>query len=107
MSSPSLALQRRAGGFTAQRGEVRLLARVVLAAGATLIVAAVVLFVLIARSDTVPSHYHDWALGRVIVRSASSAAMLLIGTLLLARVPRHPMGWLLCAPALGLALSDA
>ena len=57
-----------------------------------------------ARAD-VPAPAADVA--RQLVRVGSGVPLLLLGALMLARVPRHPIGWILCAAALGMLLAFA
>jgi two-component system NarL family sensor kinase len=105
MSASSLAVARRAHEIVADRDDRHLAARVVLATGTALIVGALVLLVLV-EAATVPDAGHPSA-ARVLVRVVSGAPVLVLGVLLLARIPRHPLGWLLCATGLGMALAAA
>jgi signal transduction histidine kinase len=105
MTASSLAVVRRAHEIVAERNDTHLAARVVLVTGTALIVGALVLLVLV-EAAVVPGAGHPSA-ARVLVRVASGAPVLVLGALLLARIPRHPLGWLLCATGLGMALAAA
>ena len=105
MSVSSVAVERPAHGLVSERERPRLAPRVVLATGAALIVAALVLLALVEGADVPTAQRAD--AGRVLVRIVSCAPLLPLGALLLARVPRHPIGWLLCTTALGMALAVA
>ena len=101
--SASVAVERAAASA---RGDThpRSRARALLAVGGTLAFAGLALFVLGARGDVaVPAA----DVARQLVRVASGVPLLLLGALMLARVPRHPIGWILCAAALGLLLAFA
>jgi signal transduction histidine kinase len=103
--STSLVIDGRARPVAAGRDEARSAARVVMVAGAALLAAAVVLVVLVERAGVPVDKRPDAA--RTLVRIGSAAPMLPLGALMLARVPRHPIGWLLCAAGLGGALTGA
>jgi hypothetical protein len=105
MSASSLAVGRRASEVVAERDEGRVAARVVLATGTALIVGALVLLVLV-EAATVPDAGRPGA-ARMLVRIGSGAPVLVLGALLLARLPRHPLGWLLGTTGLGMALGAA
>jgi signal transduction histidine kinase len=105
MSVSSVAVEHRAQGLAAERERPRLAPRVVLATGAALIVAALVLLALVEGADVSTAQRPNAA--RMLIRIVACAPLLPLGALLLARVPRHPLGWLLSATALGLALATA
>jgi two-component system, NarL family, sensor kinase len=105
VSATPLAVERRAHEVVVERDEGRLAARIVLATGTALLVGALVLLALVEAAD-VPGAGHPGA-ARVLVRVASCAPVLVLGALLLARIPRHPLGWLLCTTGLGMALAAA
>jgi signal transduction histidine kinase len=105
MSVSSVAVEHPARGLVAERERPRLAPRVVLATGAALIVAALVLLALVEGADAPTGQRPDAA--RVLIRIVACAPLLPLGALLLARVPRHPIGWLLCVTALGMALAVA
>ncbi len=98
-ASASVAVGRRAEGASRGRaGPETARARAVLAVGGTLAIAGLVLVALVASSEArVPAA--DTA--RQLVRVGAAIPLLLLGALMLARVPRHPIGWILCAASLG------
>ena len=104
--SVSVAVERRepAARRAGWRDPQTARARAVLAVGGTLAIAGLALVVLVARAD-VPASGSDVA--RQLVRVGSAVPLLLLGALMLARVPRHPIGWLLCAASLGMLLAFA
>jgi signal transduction histidine kinase len=83
----------------------RLRARLVLGTGGALLAAGLVLLALVERADV--SQDGGLTTGAHLVHVALAVPFLLLGTLMLARVPRHPIGWIYCAAALGGLLSDA
>jgi two-component system, NarL family, sensor kinase len=101
----SIAIDRPVPAVAAEGARAVPAARFVVLAGGTLIAAALVLVVLVERADLPADGYPTT--GRALVRIASSAALLPIGALLLARLPRHPIGWILCIAAMGTALANA
>jgi two-component system, NarL family, sensor kinase len=105
MSVSSVAVEHPARGLVAERERPRLAPRVVVATGAALIAAALVLLALVEGADAPTGQRPDAA--RVLIRIVACAPLLPLGALLLARVPRHPIGWLLCVTALGMALAVA
>jgi signal transduction histidine kinase len=105
MSVSSVAVEHPAHGLVSERERPRLVPRVVLATGAALIVAALVLLALVEGADVSTAQRPDAA--RVLIRIVSCAPLFPLGALLLARVPHHPLGWLLSTTALGMALATA
>jgi signal transduction histidine kinase len=105
MTDVSIAVDRPATARAAPRDGATLAARLVVITGAALIATALVFLVLVEHAD-VPSDGHPGG-GRVLVRLGSSAALLVIGGLLVARLPRHPISWILCTAAIGEALAGA
>jgi signal transduction histidine kinase len=105
MTSASLALEGQARVAARRRGRPVLAAWTVVATGALLVAAALVLLALVERAG-VPSSGHPSA-GRVLVRILPGACMLVPGALVLAHLPRHPLGWILCAAGLGTVLAGA
>jgi two-component system, NarL family, sensor kinase len=100
--SATVAVERREPA--ARRDRVGAAARATLAVGGTLAIAGLVLVALGARADAdVPAA----DVARQLVRVGSALPLLLLGSLMLARVPRHPIGWILCAAALGALLAFA
>jgi two-component system NarL family sensor kinase len=70
-----------------------------LAAGLALIAAATVVLVLVEHAD-VPAQGRP-ELGRSLVRIVSGTVMLPLAALLVARLPRHPIAWILAAATAG------
>lgn len=105
MSELALTAERRVAAPIAPPDAALLRARAVRVAGAMLIVGALILLVLVESADVTDAGHPD--AGRVLVRVASCTALLIVGTIMLAHVPRHPIGWLICAAALGTAVSNA
>ncbi len=101
--SASVAVEQ--GVRTARGDPARVCAGAVLAAGAALMLGGLVLLVLGERAG-IPSAGHRPA-GRQLVGLAAALPVLLLGALMLARVPRHPIGWILCLSSLGLLLAFA
>ena len=79
--------------------------RAIAASGAALLLLALVLTVLVAASD-VPGGGHAGTL-KLLTRLAAMAALLPLGALMVARVPRNPIGWLVCATSLGVTVAVA
>jgi two-component system, NarL family, sensor kinase len=75
------------------------------ATGALVAAGTVALMVLVQRA-AVPSHGHP-SIVHELVRLVPGVFMLGPGALLLARLPRHPLGWILCAAGLGTMLGAA
>jgi len=89
----------------AGRGDaLRIRAGAVLAAGAALTLAGLALVGLALRAGASPG---DIEFARHLVGVGSAVPLLLLGALMLARVPRHPIGWVLCAASLGTLLAFA
>jgi len=87
-------------GTRGRRHETPVLASLaVLAGGASLMLVGLVLALLI-RHAGVSGHGFP-PLGKVVVRVISGIFMLPLAALMLARLPRHPISWILCAAALG------
>ena len=105
MTSASLALEGQARVVARRRDRPVLAAWGVVATGALLLAAALVLLALVERAG-VPSSGHPSA-GRVLVRILPGACMLVPGALVLAYLPRHPLGWILCAAGIGTLLAAA
>ena len=105
MSGASLALEGQAPVVARRRDRPVLAAWALVATGALLVTGALVLLALIERAG-VPSSGHPSA-GRVLVRIIPGACMLVLGALVLAHLPRHPLGWILCAAGLGTVLAGA
>ena len=100
--SATVAVERRAE--PARRDPHAARARVLLAMGGTLALAGLALLALGARAGAgAPAA----DVVRQLVRVGSGVPLLLLGALMLARVPRHPIGWVLCAAALGMLLAFA
>jgi two-component system, NarL family, sensor kinase len=73
--------------------------------GTTLIAGGLVLSVLVERAGVGGTGFPS--LGKVLVRVTADAFMLPLAALMLARLPRHPIGWLLCLASAGSAISLA
>jgi two-component system NarL family sensor kinase len=94
--SVSVAVEPRVRAARAAAHSTR--ARAVLAVGGALTIAGLALIVLAARAGVSAA---DTELAHQLVRVGSAVPLLLLGALMLARVPRHPLGWILCAASLG------
>jgi signal transduction histidine kinase len=105
MSSTPLAVERTTRRVAPRRDRSLLAAWALVVAGGLLIAGALVLIVLVERAG-VPTGGHPGT-GRVLVRIVPGACMLAPGALLLAHLPRHPLGWILCAAGLGTMLAGA
>jgi hypothetical protein len=89
-------------GARGRRHETPVLASLaVLAGGASLLLAGVVLALLVRHAGVSGDGFPP--LGKVVVRATSGVFMLPLAALMLARLPRHRIGWILCAAALGSA----
>ena len=105
MSATPVAIEgrTRASGRTAE--PLRLAAGVILVAGLGLLVLAATLTLLVAR-ERVPAAGHP-GISHQLIRLGAMTPLLPLGALMLARLPRNAIGWLLCGTALGTALSVA
>jgi two-component system NarL family sensor kinase len=97
--SATVAVERSAA--PARRDSPRARARALLAVGGTLAIAGLALLVLGANAMPAAD------VARQLVRVGAGIPLLLLGALMLARVPRHPIGWILCAAALGMLFAFA
>jgi signal transduction histidine kinase len=88
---------------TARRGRETpvLAALAVLLGGTGLLLAALVLALLIERAGVSGTGFPP--LGKAIVRVLADICVLPLAALMLARLPRNPIGWILCLAALGSA----
>ena len=77
-----------------------------LVATGALVAAGTVTLMVLAHRAGVPSGGHP-SVGRELARLLPGVFMLGPGALLLARLPRHPLGWILCAAGLGTMLGAA
>jgi signal transduction histidine kinase len=101
--SATVAVERP---LRAARAEpARLRACAVLAAGGALTLGGLILLVLGERTG-IPSGGHRSAESQ-LVGVGAALPVLLLGALMLARAPRHPIGWILCLSSLGLMLAFA
>lgn len=99
MSSVGVALEGPPPLLARGRDGPVVRAWIVFATGLLLGAGAVVLLVLVQRAG-VPQTGHPNA-ARVLLRLGSSACLLVVGALLLAHVPRHPLGWIFSAAGFG------
>lgn len=105
MSSVPLAVERRAG-IAARRGDGSLLAaRALVVAGALLAAGTLVLLAIIERHG-VPGGVRPNA-AHVIVRVISGGCLLVVGGLMLAHLPGHPLSWIFGAAGIGTELAVA
>jgi signal transduction histidine kinase len=79
--------------------------RAIAASGAALLLLALALTLAVAAND-VPSAGHAGTL-KLVTRLAAMAALLPLGALMVARVPRNPIGWLVCGTSLGVTVAVA
>lgn len=77
----------------------------VLGTGATLLLAAAALTLLVAAEE-IPAAGH-FGTAHQLIRLAAIAPLLPLGALMLARLPRNPIGWILCGTSIGVALAVA
>jgi len=105
MSGTPVAIERPARIAAPRRDRSVLAAWALVGAGALLVAGALVLVVLVERAG-VPAEGHPSA-GRVLARLVPGACTLAVGALLFAHLPRHPLGWILCAAGLGTVLAAA
>jgi signal transduction histidine kinase len=105
MSSVPLAVERAAHAAARGRDRPLLGAGALAAAGLLLAAGAVILLALIEQHG-VPGDGRPHA-GHVVVRAAAGAGLLVVGALMLAHLPRHPLGWIFCAAGLGTAVAVA
>jgi two-component system NarL family sensor kinase len=86
----------------ARRHETPVIASLaVLGGGASLLLAGLVLALLVRHAGVSGNGFPP--LAKVVVRATSGVFMVPLAALMLARLPRHPIGWILCAAALGSA----
>ena len=105
MSSVPLAAQRRARDAARRRDGPRLGAWALVAAGALLAAGTLVLLVIIERHG-VPGGERPNA-AHVTVRVIAGGCLLVVGGLMLAHLPRHPLSWIFGAAGIGTELAVA
>ena len=88
-----------------RRASLREPAWLTMALGGALAIAAAVLFVMFVAAQ--PADADAVYYTRIVTHLSSAVALLPLGALLLARVPKHPIGWLISAAALGGAAHSA
>jgi two-component system NarL family sensor kinase len=101
--SVTVAVERPVRAARAEPARLRACA--VLAVGGALTLGGLILLALGERAG-IPSGGHRSA-GSQLVGVGAAVPVLLLGALMLARVPRHPIGWILCLASLGLMLAFA
>jgi two-component system NarL family sensor kinase len=105
MNSVPLAVRRQARVDGRRRDRPLLGAWALVAIGLLLAAIALVLLVLV-ESHGVPRDGRASA-AHVIVRMVSGACLLVVGALMLAHLPRHPLSWIFCAAGVGTELAVA
>jgi two-component system NarL family sensor kinase len=103
MSTTSVAIEGRARTAALTRTPPRLTVGAILAAGALLLLLASTLTLVVAAGD-VPAAGHPGTAHQV-ARLIALMPLLPLGALMLVRLPRNAIGWILCATSLGVALS--
>jgi two-component system NarL family sensor kinase len=99
MTAQAATARVQAGG---RRHETPVLGSLaLLAGGASLLLGSLVLALLVRHAGVSGDGFPR--VGKVIVRLISGFFMLPLAALMLARLPRHRIGWILCAAALGSA----
>jgi hypothetical protein len=102
MSVPQLAIERRPAAVAAGYDPAQLGARVLVVAGLALIAGTLALVALIERAG-VPAGGHP-ATASALVHLGTTAVVLPLAALMLARIPWHPIGWVLSAVAVSTSL---
>jgi two-component system, NarL family, sensor kinase len=97
----SAALGRRARAARIGRESAVAGSLAVLGAGTALMLAALVLALLVERAGVSGTGFPS--LSNVAVRLVADVFILPLAALMVARIPRNPIGWILCATALGSA----
>jgi two-component system, NarL family, sensor kinase len=105
VTSVPLAIDDLARARTRPRDGAKLGAWLLVVTGALLVAGALVLIVLAQRAG-VPGDGHPSA-GRLLARLVPGACMLVLGALVFAHLPRHPLGWIVCAAGIGTLLAAA
>jgi two-component system NarL family sensor kinase len=103
VSAPSIALEQRTASITPAEPRAWLRVGWVVAAGGVVFAAALALTLLLTAQGVPSGEYPEsWKLG---IRLLAIAPLLPLGALLLVRVPRNPIGVILCATSVGVALA--
>jgi signal transduction histidine kinase len=105
MSAAPVAIDGRTRKFLPLQPPPRLTVGAIFAAGAVLLVLALTLTALVAAED-VPAAGRPGTLNHLI-RLAAMMPLLPLGALMLIRLPRNAIGWILCGASLGIALAVA
>ncbi len=105
MSATAAGLEARRRGSVLAGDLPGLSVRAIFVVGAALLLIALALTLLVASSD-VPAagHAGTW---NMLMRLLAMAVLLPLGALMVARVPRNAIGWLLCATSMGVGLAIA
>ena len=105
MSSTTVALDARGRGRIRTGDLPGVSVGAIFAVGAALLLLALALTLLVASSDVPEAgHAGTW---NMLMRLVAMAALLPLGALMVARVPRNPIGWLLCTTSMGVTLAIA
>ena len=105
MTATSVAIPRPRSAAAVSDASARLVFGAMVAAGAVLLLLASLLTVLVAAHD-VPAAGHPGTWHQV-TKLVATMPLLPLGALMVARLPRNAIGWLLYATALGTAISVA
>jgi len=105
MTATSLAIPRQRSAAAVSDASARLVFAALVAVGAVLLLLASLLTVLVAAHD-VPAAGHPGTWHQV-TKLVATMPLLPLGALMVARLPRNAIGWLLYATALGTAISVA
>jgi two-component system NarL family sensor kinase len=105
MSSLPVAVERAAHPAVRRREPSVLAAWALTGLAALLAAGAVLLLALIEHHGVPRAGRHDAT--HVLVRVTSGVCLLVIGALMLARLPRHPLGWIFCAGGAGTEVATA
>jgi two-component system NarL family sensor kinase len=105
MTATSVAIPRPRSAAAGGDASARLVFGAIVAVGAALLLLASLLTVLVAAHD-VPAAGHPGTWHQV-TKLVATMPLLPLGALMVARLPRNAIGWLLCATALGTAISVA
>jgi signal transduction histidine kinase len=102
----SLTVERQARATVAARRDRPLLGAWALIVAGAVLAAGTVLLLVVIEQHGVPAAGRA-GVGHVLVRVIAGAALLAVGALMLAHLPRHPLSWIFCAAGLGTELAVA